>query len=139
MKYIIDSSVLLTWILSPSVEMAENIFSFIKKNRKNLYSHAWVLIEISNVLVMHLDSLQRVEEAYQGFLELDITVLDVDSALLHEARNIAFMVKDTVYDASYHALAIEYDYTFITCDERYFNKANHLGNIKLYTMLEGKG
>ncbi|MFA5792807.1 MAG: type II toxin-antitoxin system VapC family toxin [Candidatus Gracilibacteria bacterium] len=35
------------------------------------------------------------------------------------------------YDASYHALAIQNKATFITCDEKYYQKARKLGCIKL--------
>ena len=48
-----------------------------------------------------------------------------------KALEIAYELGTTVYDASYHVLAIARNAIYITADKKYFDKAKQLGNIEL--------
>ena len=47
------------------------------------------------------------------------------------ASHMALNLNHHLFDTLYHAVALRDDSTFITADERYFNKAFDLGSIKL--------
>lgn len=56
---------------------------------------------------------------------LDIAIANMAAKIVHKHKKVTF------YDASYHALAIIKNGTFITADKAYYNATHKLGHIKL--------
>ena len=131
MGIILDSSVLLTWLVSPDKEKSEHCRKLIGGYIDELYSHDLLNYEVSNALVFTTRKQELIGEAYSVYELLPISFLKLNSTEYKLAREISIAVRDSVYDASYHALAITKSMEFVTCDRKYYKKAKHLGFIRL--------
>lgn len=60
-----------------------------------------------------------------SLIPIEYDLMDASSRLMQKYQGISF------YDASYHALAIAYDATFVTTDKKYYSQVKKEGNIKL--------
>ncbi len=60
-----------------------------------------------------------------SLIPIEHDLMDATSRLMQKHPGISF------YDASYHALAIAYDATFVTSDKKYYELVKKEGNIKL--------
>lgn len=127
--FIIDSSVILNTILEDE-KTNKSVVTFLEKESSRIQSIQLIKIEISNCLAMKIEDLDLLKEIYEKFSGLEIKIINIDEFSLELARQIAFNIKDTVYDALYHSVAILNDLVFITLDKRYYAKAKKLGHIR---------
>ena len=58
------------------------------------------------------------------------------SDVLDKAMELSARLKHHLFDALYHAIALEHNAVFVTADDRYFAKAFRLGNIKMLTAFD---
>jgi predicted nucleic acid-binding protein len=130
-EYIVDASVVLTWLIGKDSKKEGLAFEFLRDNTGRLYSQSFIDMDVSNGLVISEYSNERIEKLYQLYRTVSIIILPTSDPHLTLARNIAREVNDTVYDSYYHALARLTGKTMITFDKRYYKKAKHLGNIEL--------
>mgnify|MGYP001212112675 CR=1 FL=1 len=129
MNTILDASVLVNLLIGESNKQTKAIAAIKRKGLKCISS--FTFIEVLNSLRYELKDLQLVLNSIEKLNSLELKVLEVDQNILTAALKISLKVNDTIYDASYHALALIYDLTFVTFDERYYRKAKALGNIQL--------
>ena len=130
MDYLIDSSVLVNSIIGSEDRKAKAL-AIISDANHNLYISNLTMVEVYNALRYEIADVQFVVRAIKIIEKLKISTLVLDKIALDSALRISIDVNDTVYDASYHSLALIHDLTFVTFDGRYYQKAKHLGNIKL--------
>lgn len=91
--------------------------------------------EVLSVAAIH----RRFEEIYEAFTYYEKNILKIirpNIKITALARKITEKGHNksgfpSFYDAIYHALAIENDCYFITTDKKHYEKARHLGHIKL--------
>lgn len=129
--YVLDASVVLSWLVSPHRDIEALAFNFIADNKSKIYSHSYIDLEISNALSMISHDINRIESLFSLYKTTGIFLLPVTEDHMQLARSISIQVNDTVYDALYHSVATLHSKTFVTMDKKYFNKAKHLGNIEL--------
>ncbi len=60
-----------------------------------------------------------------------VTLQELDDDIIDVAFQITAKCQVSFYDASYHALAILFESTFITLDQKYYEKTKSLKHIKL--------
>jgi len=130
-QYIVDASVLLTLAISEDEKLKKRIANKIKRKDTVLISTLLGKLEISNGLIMKYKNSEIVRKIYERIEGIGITFMSIDDEILEFARQIAVEVGDTIYDSSYHSMAIKYNIPFLTCDKKYFNKAKDYGNIEL--------
>jgi predicted nucleic acid-binding protein len=137
-RFVIDASVAIKWFLpdasdeSNTPEALDLLFQ-LRAGEVSFTQPAHWKAEIAAVLV------RRVPETAASSLD-DLSLLegieDIDTPMLYRrAINLAQTLDHHLFDTLYHATALETDTTFITADRRYYDKAAHLGNIKLLEQL----
>lgn len=129
---IADASVLLKWVVDETdlQEEAALLRDDFKNEKVNIVVPAHCIYEIGNMLARNY--LASVRSYLSFFLESSIeeypmtfSLMNLTVLLLEQYPNISF------YDASYHALAIKEEGTFVTADQKYFHKTHKEGHIML--------
>ncbi|PJC31880.1 hypothetical protein CO051_03680 [Candidatus Roizmanbacteria bacterium CG_4_9_14_0_2_um_filter_39_13] len=131
--YILDASFLVVALLknNPKVTEKWNIASNEVKNEKAiLHSVSFFLSETANALrytlekekaIVYLSLITNLPINYYNLQPEDWTVI-LDWSYTHNT---------TVYDTSYHYIASLLKGTFLTCDSKYYQKAQKEGFIEL--------
>jgi len=127
-----DASVALKWFLTDSLaedhtDIALVIFEAAVLGRIQLLQPVHFIAEVAAVLAR-----VKPDEAKSDLLDLiAIERLTVDGPEVYaRAVSLATQLRHHLFDTLYHALALETPSAiFVTADRRYFDKAQHLGQI----------
>ena len=132
MNVVADASVALKWFLTDSLaedhtDIALSIFEAAVLGRIQLYQPVHFIAEVAAVLA-------RVKPTEAEFDLIDLIAIErrtVDSPEVYaRAVALATQLNHHLFDTLYHALALETPgAVFVTADRRYFDKAQHLGQI----------
>jgi len=129
---IIDASVIVKWFFQQEVD-ADRALLIRNKHLNNeieLAIPSFAFYEVMNVI-----SLKATDFALQFFSQLLLARMDEYSLTLSLTSLATKIVqkhhKVSFYDAAYHALAIKLGGTFVTADEKYFEKTKKLKHIAL--------
>lgn len=132
-KLVLDSSVLIKWIIDEDDEVikARSIESGFLDGKYKILLPMFYIWELNNFISRHFDPVTATSifwhfKSYK-FINFD---LDINTAKLAFDITKRFE-KISFYDASYHALAISENATFVTCDKKYYEKTKKLGHIVL--------
>jgi len=133
-RLIIDSSIILKYFLD--AEYDEQVSELIKLHKNlelTLIAPPLLKYEVLNVLSKKHHDFEGVKEAYNKFESIGIILYQPT----RKYENLAIKYatenpKISYYDASYHTLAKEFDTTFITADQKYYEQAKSQGNIELF-------
>ena len=132
-RYILDASVILTFLLKSNSSVEKNFVKILKEvntKKAKLYSSYLLPLEIGNGLRFTLKNELVSEEVLQKFLRLPIKYFIFSAAHYAKILELSYLFKTSFYDTSYHFLAKLLKGTFLTCDTKYFKKAKDFGNIK---------
>ncbi len=137
MKVVVDASVAVKWVLpDPKAELdADQAVALLTKIKDGtlipLQPPHW-LAEVTAVITrLH----PEVAHEAVGLLDaLDLAVTD-DLDTFLRASAIGTQLRCHVFDALYHAVALESDAALITADDNYYRKARHLGQMIRLWML----
>lgn len=133
-NYVLDASLILSFLLEEELSNAKKIESLLKdadKEKVKLFSSHLLPLEVGNGLRFTLEDEKLAEEVYEKFLKLTIDYLSLSKVQLQKSLSLSFLLKTTFYDTSYHLLAHARNARFVTCDKDYYEKAKELGNIEL--------
>jgi len=132
-KIILDASVALKWILfEEDSEKACQIRTQLKEKTIEVLVPSFFYFEISNILIrksppaatefLSFLKMQQLQEV--GFV---FGILGQAMRLMKKHPKIA------LYDAYYHAMALELKGTFLTADEKYYDLTKKEGHVMLLT------
>ena len=133
--YVLDASVVLNFLLGQSTSIEKKFVAVLKqvKDRKaKLFSSHLLPLEVGNGLRYSLSDEKLANEVLKKFLDLPIEFFPLKSAHFSKILQMAYFLKTSFYDTSYHFLAKLLKGDFITCDTEYFKKAKELGNIESF-------
>ena len=121
MRYVIDASVAVKWLLPEDhTEEAESLLA----DGITLLAPDLIFAEVGNVLWKRVSGKELKQEggreALSRLLEIDILVTPA-SLLLDRAFQLACEYRRTVYDSVYVALAMQEDARLVTADKRFYN------------------
>ncbi len=132
-KFVVDASVIIKWFAEDEEDkaQADKLKEDYKNARATLLAPALVAWEMGNFLGRVYSEPEAVR-SFNIFKNYGITQL----MLTLEGTALAFQIMKkcpgvSFYDASYHALAMQYEATFLTDDRKYYDKANKFGHIML--------
>lgn len=133
-KYVIDASVVLSYLLSEDKNIEKQVKNLLIKTQEEeteLYSSKLLKLEVGNGLRFSLTDKNLAEKTYQSFLKLPIKYACISEVVYIKTLSVAFKYNTSFYDASYHLLAKTLKAQFLTCDKKYYKKAKSLGGIEL--------
>jgi predicted nucleic acid-binding protein len=133
-KIVVDTSVLIKWIKTRDEEFhreALSLLEIIERDRLEIIVPALLLYEVGNLLLRKTRlASNAVAAALDHVLNLPITVVNPEPALLRRAARLGRGLELTFYDSSFLAVAEEVDGLFITADRRLFNAARRLPRVR---------
>ena len=129
---IIDASVLITTIIKNNPKLDKKLYTLIKKPSQVLISSPLFLFETANGCKFSFKDPLQAQKTNDRIRNYPIKIVELSKNDFDQAIELAHQNKTSVYDSSYHQLALRLEGTFITCDQEYFEKSAHLSHIELW-------
>lgn len=133
-SYIVDASVILTFLLETNRSLEKNFTKFLKKvkaDKAKFHSSYLLPLEVGNGLRYSLLDEKLANEVFQKFSSLPIQLSFFSNPQLTKILQLSYRFKSTFYDTSYHYLAKFLKGIFLTADSEYYKKAKKFGQIEL--------
>lgn len=133
-KYILDASVILTYLISKNNTIRtkfNKILKLQKQNKTNFFSTHLLPKEIGNGLRYSISNQTLAKKILEKSLNLPITYFELKPTHYQKILELSYQLQTSFYDTSYHFLAQLLKATFLTCDKKYFQKAKQLKHITL--------
>lgn len=132
-NYVVDSSVLIKWLVEEAdcLEQAQKIRLDYLSEDIGILVPAFVFWELNNYFGRKYDekTASSIFVQYKNYQMLPCMVTLEMSTLAFKIMKRHSTV--SFYDASYHALALLKNATFVTNDKKYYEKARDFGSIQL--------
>lgn len=126
-----DASVMLKWVLPSDretmVEEAMALLRAFQDNRADLLLPSLWQYEAGNVLGLHYPDVAR--QRLEALLHLNVPEYIPTVASRALALELVACHRVSYYDATYHAVALLHQGTFLTADRRYHDKAQARGGV----------
>lgn len=132
--YILDASFVLGSILEDNPVAFKKIKSInrqVEDVKAEIYSLPLLPLEVANGLRFRLKDNKKALLFLDKFSGLPIKYFPLSFNQISEILILSYTHQTTVYDTSYHFLALLLDGIFLTCDEDYYRKAKELNHIEL--------
>jgi predicted nucleic acid-binding protein len=131
MNVVVDASVIVKWVFrapeaEENTEQALELLTEIGNGNVSLLQPSHWLVEVAAVVTRLRPELA--ESALDLLDAMEFPSVD-GLPVLQRASRISRDLDHHLFDTLYHAVALEYDYTLVTADGKYFRKARHLGRI----------
>lgn len=136
-KFVIDSCVFMKLFLNEEDdEIAEKLIQKIVTNNELIYVPDIFIYEVANITAAQQLDASQVFAILEKHKKSILKVIAPDYDILNQAIKMAKNGNNksgypSVYDCSYHALAIKLGCNFVTSDKKHFVKAKKFGFIKL--------
>lgn len=128
-----DASVIIKWFIrqgEPDLESAESLKNALIDQKVECVVPSNCFYEVINILSNKVSD--EAVWCFSQLLVMDIAQSHLTLGLASRADDIAKKCPGvSFYDAVYHALAMQFGGTFLTADERYYERAKSLKNIML--------
>jgi predicted nucleic acid-binding protein len=131
---VLDSSVALKWIFADEAgaEHAAQVRDEHISGKNEIAVPTLFFYEIANVLATKVKlSTEEALEAFQLISAFEFNQYELDTAGFMEAISLSKQYRVSVYDASYHQLAIQLGCRFLTADRRFWEKVKEAGVAEL--------
>ncbi len=131
---VVDASVILRFLLEENVAIKKYVESMLRsaeKRKISLICAPLLPLEIANGLRFTLKDMTIAGEVFAQFSKLPIEIVPLTAVQVAKSLEISYSCRTTVYDASYHVLAIVRNGLYVTADREYADKAKRLGHIQL--------
>ena len=133
-KYILDASVILTFLLGNNQKIEKEfskILKLTKTGKIKFYSTYLLPLEVGNGLRFSLKDKKLASETLEKFSRLPIQLSFFTNPQLTKILHLSYLFNASFYDTSYHYLAKFLKGIFLTADIEYFKKAKSFGQIEL--------
>lgn len=133
---VVDASVLMEALLHEQSVVAQRLELLLTQAQTKkfcLSAPTFLKVEFANGIRFKLRDPHSLTQVWDAFSKLPIAYQEPDPILLKQVILMSRQYETTVYDTLYHLVALTQEATFITCDARYYRKAEGLGNIELWS------
>ena len=133
-SFVFDASVVLGFLLQGKKEAAKEIALLLEQaaqRKLEILSTSLLVFEVGNGLKYSSRDEVATRGLLEAFVDCQIKYIEFSKPQMVEILRLSQELNTTFYDTSYHYLALFNKTTLLTADEKYFNKAKKLGNIKL--------
>lgn len=135
MKYfVVDASLILKTILKEDESVARKLRSVLEKvkhKKVELISVKLLKSEVANGIRFGEKKSELGLRYFEAIWDLPIKYMTLSKIQMKNCLRLSYDLDTTVYDTSYHVLAKVHNAVFLTCDEKYYEKAKGLGDIEL--------
>jgi predicted nucleic acid-binding protein len=131
--FAVDASVVTKWF----IEEEDSSWALLLKNehisgKTILIAPDLIIYEVTNVLLFSkLFTTEEIKKCLQDLYDLEIDLINPSLDLILPTIELASSKKLSIYDASYLALAREFDIKLITADEKLYSLTKELRCIEL--------
>lgn len=134
MKTIIisDASVLLTALFGTNDRIATRLDGLLHDKTREVRMLPFTAVEFANGVRFTTRDRDIAKHAINKFTVLDLPVVTIAPTEIIVITELSYRLDTTVYDTSYHYVALMHEGMFITCDKGYHKKASQLGHIELW-------
>lgn len=118
---VVDSSVAVKWFKHENEDFVAEAFDLLERHRNRevvLVAPGLLLLEVLNALRFHGYTSDELKAAAGHLTDLSIEWRQIDPTMATRAAGIAVRHGLTTYDASYAAVAREYDALLVTADRK---------------------
>lgn len=129
---VVDASVVAAYLLDHDADIEQKVRTLFHEERKHkihLLSTGLLSLEVANALRFRLRDQALANETFEKFQQLPIDIVPLTAVQISKSLRVAYECGTTVYDASYHVLALVRNGEYLTADGEYYRKAKHLGKI----------
>lgn len=127
-----DASVLLTALFGTNDRIATRLDRLLHDKTSEVRMLPFTAVEFANGVRFSTRERDIAKQAIDKFTALDIPVVTIASAEISIITDLSYRLNTTVYDTSYHYVALMHEGVFITCDQSYYKKASQLGHIEFW-------
>ncbi len=131
--FVIDASVVIASLTDENKKIKSYFGRLLKEARATkvkIFSLTLLPLEVANVLRYKGLINEKRDEAFKIFRQLPIIYQNLELDEISVVMKQSGETDTSVYDCAYHYLARERGGTFLTCDNKYFQKAKKLGGIE---------
>lgn len=130
---VIDASILLKLCLrEEGYEFVAELIEMQKQKEMTILVTPLLIFEVLNVLAKITKDPDEANEAFKLISSAGFGTINPDEKFMQEAIKAACGNKQvSYYDASYHALAKDFDCMFLTADKQYYDAMKKEGNVIL--------
>jgi len=127
---VVDTSVIVKWLNQDNedyIEQADKILKDAQLDKIIIIAPELARYEVGNVLLLgkHL-SIEQASIVLAQFYKLPITFVEDAAELAEKTYELAVQAEITYYDASFMALAYQYDATLVTDNMKHQGKLNSI-------------
>lgn len=133
-NFLLDTSVVMKWFVGEEKsQKAWQIQSDYLNGRCDLSVPELLLYEVANALkfTSFLLTSEKIKEKIESLIKLKINIYPFDYDILQLSVDLAIERDITIYDAYFLTLARETESTFITSDEKLYNKIRDLSFVRI--------
>ena len=134
-NYIFDASIVINSLTSPDKKFYREIKKILKRakqNKDSIWAPDIFLYEVANGLRFAGLPEEKLIKFWRKFSRLPIQYFNLGPEKFSMILKMANRFNTTVYDSSYHYLAILLEGVFYTKDRQYYKRVKELGSIKLF-------
>jgi len=129
-SYILDASIIVDSLLQPNGSAAKRLLELCTK-KVQLLSLVLLDTEVANALMFDSANIDLALKNFSAYKRLNISLSAPTEKDYLKIIELSKKNKTTVYDTSYHHLALLENGIFLTKDKKYYEKAKLFGNIEL--------
>ncbi|MBI4234873.1 type II toxin-antitoxin system VapC family toxin [Candidatus Peregrinibacteria bacterium] len=132
-RVVLDASVVMKcFFREKESEEVEKLLKMASKKDTTILSPPLIKFEIFNSAAKKLGDAKAALQVFALFKKIDLIVVEARNKFTIEAiKKASEKKKVTFYDASYHALAKDFDATFITADKEYYESIDDKKDVVL--------
>ena len=130
---VVDASIILRFLLENHPKILETVSTLLrdaKKRNTMLLSTSLLSLEVGNGLRFTLKDQPLADEMFGKFQKLPIEIVPLTQIQIRKSLYLSYAYGTTVYDTSYHVLALARNCAYLTADRQYYNRAKSLGRIE---------
>lgn len=129
---IVDASVILKAFLKEEWnDRIEMLLNMSMRHELTLLSTPLIVFEFLNI-ISRKSTIDEAMLAYAKFKKFNISIIEPDDKFIcHAVSEVCADHKLSYYDASYHALAKDFDAVFLTADKKYYDMMKAKGRVEL--------
>lgn len=130
---VVDASIILRFLLENHPQILETVSTLLRGAKNGnvvLLSTSLLALEVANGLRFTLKDQPLADEMFGKFQKLPIEIISLTPIQIRKSLSLSYTYSTTVYDTSYHVLALARNCTYVTADRQYYDRAKSLRKIE---------